>query len=104
MAPMHYRGPGILDFAYEYKYTSAAGAAGRTDWGPGRSTRARIVYIRQLPMQLSPVQLGVSVRALHPTTGLRRTFATGLSAVYHRDRERSSLLAVDQCTVAYLSL
>ena len=32
---MHYRGPGTLDFAYEYKYTSAAGAAGRTDWGPG---------------------------------------------------------------------
>jgi hypothetical protein len=29
---------------------------------------------------------------------------TGLSAVYHRDRERSSLLAVDQCTDGYLSL
>ena len=73
MAPMHYHGPGIVDFAYEHKYASAAGAAGRTDWGPGRSTRARIVCIRQLPMQLSPVrrspvQLGVLVRALHPTT------------------------------------
>ena len=28
----------------------------------------------------------------------------GLSPVYHRDRERSSLLAVDQRTDAYLSL
>ena len=39
MAPMHYHGPGIVDPAYEYKYASAAGAAGRTDWGPGSSTR-----------------------------------------------------------------
>ena len=29
---------------------------------------------------------------------------TGLSAVYHWDRERSSLLAVDQCTDAYVAL
>ena len=28
----------------------------------------------------------------------------GLSPVYHRDCERSSLMAVDQCTDAYLSL
>ena len=30
-------------------------------------------------------------------------FITGLSAVYHRDRERSSLLSADQYTDAYLS-
>ena len=30
-------------------------------------------------------------------------FITGLSAVYHGDRERSSLLAVDQCNDAYFS-
>ena len=29
---------------------------------------------------------------------------SGSSPVYHRDRERSSLLALDQCTDAYLSL
>ena len=28
-------------------------------------------------------------------------FITGLSPIYHRDRERSSLLAFDQCTDAY---
>ena len=31
-------------------------------------------------------------------------FISGLSPVYHRDRERSSMLAVDQRTDAYLSL
>ena len=31
-------------------------------------------------------------------------YTTGLSAVYLRDHVRSSLLAVDQCTDAYLSL
>ena len=31
-------------------------------------------------------------------------FIRGLSAVYHRDTERSSLLAVEQCTDAYLFL
>ena len=30
-------------------------------------------------------------------------FIRGLSAVYHRDRKRSSLLAVEWCTDAYLS-
>ena len=37
--------------------------------------------------------------------GTKRPFdqqlTCGLTAVYHRDRERSSLLAVDQCTAAY---
>ena len=31
-------------------------------------------------------------------------FIRGLPAVYQRDRERSSFLAADQCTDAYLSL
>ena len=31
-------------------------------------------------------------------------FIPGLSAVYHWDRERSSWVAVDQCTDAYLFL
>ena len=39
-----------------------------------------------------------------PLRGNNVRFIRGLSPVYHRDRERSSLLAVDQCTDAYLSL
>ena len=39
-----------------------------------------------------------------PTEERNDRLTRGLSAVYQRDRERSSLLAVDKCTVAYLSL
>ena len=53
----------------------------------GASLEARTIEILRKPMEEQNPRL-----------------ATGSSAVYHQDRERSSFLAADQCTDAYVSL
>ena len=71
MAPMHYHGPGIVDSAYEYTYIAiSCGCSWACKLGSWtlNAGQNRMHPSAAEPMQLSPVQLGVSVRALHPTT------------------------------------
>ena len=90
-----------------------AGRPGRA--GPGRTGRRRVGSPRRQPTLLSSrasktIVLNDSSEArttefiCKSTEEQNRRLTTGSSAVYHWDRERSSFLAADQCTDAYLSL
>ena len=95
----------------------AGRTAGRGDAGQNKVPTLRWPWKPTAPLALQRTVNNCSERLFASTNkgnpmetveGTKRPvdprFISGLSPVYHRDRERSSLQAVDQCTDAYLFL
>ena len=92
---------------------SAGRTAGRGDAGQNKVPTFRWPWKPTAPLALQrtvKTVLNVSSQArtrgkkFKPVEERNQPLTRGLSAVYHQDRKRSTLQAVDQCTDAFLSL
>ena len=98
----------LYNYLSSPKSRHTKGGSGRGDAKQNMVPTFRWPWKPTAPLALQRTVNNWSERLCKPNGGTKPAvdprFITGLSVVYHRDRHRSSLLAVDQWTEAYLFL